>query len=259
MVSHLIISRTSDRIPYDPQHKKRRDFLKSNSIQKIILLTITRITSRKSNNKGEKKMKIYAAADIHGSQYRLNMVLDKIQEHSPDIVIICGDITQFGPADIAKNFLDQIPGIVLVVPGNIDTFDAVRGIEQSHANNIHLKQYIFQDIVFVGINGVDPTETQSFSQDPLNQKMLKECDVLVSHVPPYGSQDTVFLGRHAGDKEIYGIIQTYTPRLVLCGHIHEDPGVTKLKETVVVNCSIGKKGSGALIQLDDTIEVTMVS
>jgi len=204
-------------------------------------------------------MKIYAAADIHGSQYRLNMVLDVVKEHSPDIVIICGDITQFGPADIAKNFLDQIPGIVLVVPGNIDTADAVRGIEQSHAKNIHLKQYIYQGIVFVGINGVNPSETQSFLQDPINQKMLREANVLVSHVPPYGFQDTVFLGRHAGDKGIYEITQTYAPKLVLCGHIHEHPGFTKFKETFVVNCSIGKQGSGAFIQLDDKIEVTMIS
>ncbi|MEE9440640.1 MAG: metallophosphoesterase, partial [Candidatus Thermoplasmatota archaeon] len=63
-------------------------------------------------------MKILAVADIHGSQYRLNAVLDNIKKYSPDLVIICGDITQFGPGDVATNFLNQIPVETFAIPGN---------------------------------------------------------------------------------------------------------------------------------------------
>ena len=52
-------------------------------------------------------MKILAVADIHGAQYRLNLVLKNIEIYSPDLVVICGDITQFGPGELAKNFLYQ--------------------------------------------------------------------------------------------------------------------------------------------------------
>ena len=38
-------------------------------------------------------MKIYAVADLHGSQHRLNLVLKNIQIHNPDLVVVCGDIT----------------------------------------------------------------------------------------------------------------------------------------------------------------------
>ena len=53
-------------------------------------------------------MKIFAAADIHGSQYRLNIILNHVEKYEPDLVVICGDITQFGPGDVAKNFLNQM-------------------------------------------------------------------------------------------------------------------------------------------------------
>ena len=65
-------------------------------------------------------MKIYSVADIHGSQYRLNLILKNIKRYAPDLVIVCGDITQFGPGDVAKNFLDQIPVETIAVTGNID-------------------------------------------------------------------------------------------------------------------------------------------
>lgn len=54
-------------------------------------------------------MKIYCIADIHGSQYRLNLILKNIKINQPDLVVLCGDITQFGPGDVATNLLNQIP------------------------------------------------------------------------------------------------------------------------------------------------------
>lgn len=203
-------------------------------------------------------MKIYAAADIHGSQYRLNTVVEMVHKYHPDLVIICGDVTQFGPADVSKNLLDQIPGTVFAVPGNIDTADAVRGINESHAVNIHLSREEYRGTVFVGINGVDPRETQFFLNDETYQKMLADADVLVTHVPPHGFQDKVFLGHHSGSKDLLSIMKTSQPRLLLCGHIHEDPGISKFEDTFIVNCSIGKRGSGALITLDEKITVKML-
>lgn len=199
-------------------------------------------------------MKILATADIHGSQYRLNIVLKNIERYSPDLVIVCGDITQFGPAELAKNFLDQIPVETLALTGNIDTAEVCRGIDDSKATKIEMKRVVKKGIPFVGVNGIDSYQSKVVEE----KKLLDETSVLISHEPPYGAQDKVFLGMHGGNKELRDLINKYKPRLVLCGHIHEDPGITKIGETTVVNCSMGKRGEGAIIEINEKLSVKML-
>ena len=208
-------------------------------------------------------MKILAAADIHGFQYRLNLVLKNVETYRPDLVVLCGDITQFGPAETATNFLNQIPVETLAIPGNIDTFDVNRGIIASKATPLHQKRVIIHGIPFVGVGHELPQELSDVvindgkGQKPLS-KFLDESSVLVTHVPPYKLQDTIFIGSHGGSKELRSIIDQCKPRLVLCGHIHEDPGFTTLGKTTVVNCSLGKRTEGALIELNDSITVSIL-
>jgi len=199
-------------------------------------------------------MKILATADIHGSQYRLNILLKNIERFSPDLVVICGDITQFGPGELAKNFLNQITVETLAVTGNIDSKDVAQSINESNATNIELKKVIKKGLKFVGLSGMDSNETK-FIKD---RKLVNEKTILVSHVPPYGFQDKVFIGMHSGSKELRGIIDKYHPQLVLCGHIHEDPGYTKHEKTIIINCSMGKRGEGAIIDINRDISVKML-
>jgi len=199
-------------------------------------------------------MKILAVADIHGSQYRLNLVLKNIERYSPDLVIICGDITQFGPAEQAKNILDQIPVETLAITGNIDTLDVGRGIDESNATKIESKRVVKKGIPFVGVNGIDDNQIKIIKE----KKLLDESSVMVSHVPPYGTQDKVFLGMHGGSKELRELVDKFKPRLVLSGHIHEDPGITKIGKTTFVNCSMGKRGEGSLIDINKEISVKMI-
>jgi len=181
------------------------------------------------------------------------MVLNNVEEYSPDLVVICGDITQFGPGEIATNFLNQIPVNTFAIPGNIDSFDVECGITKSKAKNIHLKKIVKNNVPFIGIGGelsslTGLTFTDGTSKKPLEN--IVDCtSVLVTHIPPYKLQDRIFIGSHGGSKALRRIVDTYTPRLVLCGHIHEDPGMTISGKTTVVNCSLGKRTEGALIDL----------
>jgi putative phosphoesterase len=199
-------------------------------------------------------MKILAIADIHGAQYRLNLVLKNIERYSPDLVVICGDITQFGPGDVAKNFLDQIPIDTIVVTGNIDTLDVEKAIDDSKAVKIELKKVLRKGLPFVGVSGINPDHFKMLE----DKKMIDNKTVLVTHVPPFNTKDKIFIGIHGGSKELRTLIDKYTPRLVLSGHIHEDPGFVKIGKTIVVNCSMGKRGEGALIDIDDDVSVKML-
>ena len=199
-------------------------------------------------------MKIYSVADIHGSQYRLNLVLKNIKRYAPDLVIVCGDITQFGPGDVAKNFLDQIPVETMAVTGNIDSPDVKRGIDNSKATRIELKKVVKKGISFVGSSGINPDDFKTLEE----KKMIDEKTILVTHVPPFGTVDKIFIGMHGGCKELRELVDKFKPRLVLSGHIHEDPGYKKINNTIFVNCSISKRSEGALIEINKEISVKML-
>lgn len=60
-------------------------------------------------------------------------------------------------------------------------------------------------------------------------------DVLVSHGPPLGHGDRVIDGRRAGCPFLAARIEATSPRLVVCGHIHEDNGTWDLGATTIAN------------------------
>jgi hypothetical protein len=208
-------------------------------------------------------MKILAVADIHGSQYRLNLVLKNIQAYNPDLVLLCGDITQFGPGELATNLINQIPVKTFAIPGNIDTFDVDQGIIASNATFLHMRRVVFQGISFVGIGREIRTPLADITIIDGSQKkslidIFDKTSILVTHIPPFKLQDKIFIGSHGGSKELRTFIDTCKPRLVLCGHIHEDPGMTKLLNTTIVNCSLGKRTEGAIVEINDSIKVTIL-
>jgi len=66
---------------------------------------------------------------------------------------------------------------------------------------------------------------------------IPECDVLVSHLPPFGVQDRTYQMTHAGSMSLRRAVENspVKPRLWLCGHIHEARGAS-----VEHFCSNGK-------------------
>ncbi|KYK23164.1 hypothetical protein AYK25_02160 [Thermoplasmatales archaeon SM1-50] len=208
-------------------------------------------------------MKVLAIADIHGSQYRLNLVLKNVTAYRPDLVVVCGDITQFGPGELATTLLNQIPVETLALAGNIDTSDVDQGINTSKAINLHGKRVVIHGISFVGIGREIPafledTVIANGTEKKSLKKILDSTSVLVTHYPPFKLQDKIFIGTHGGSKELRSLIDTIKPRLVLCGHIHEDPGVTQTGDTTVVNCSLGKRTEGAIVDINKTVKVTIL-
>ena len=85
--------------------------------------------------------------------------------------------------------------------------------------------------------------------------------VLVTHPPPRGKRDEVLRLFSAGSKRVERIISALQPALAICGHIHEGSGTAFIEDTLVVNCSMGKKGAGALIEIinDNNYIVEMLS
>jgi Icc-related predicted phosphoesterase len=150
-----------------------------------------------------------------------------------------------------------LAGPVVAVRGNSDRPNAMRRLGQGPGIAcLHLQRVAIGGIEFVGIGGTIPLPFAS--RLAVREKALAAAaacligpeTVLVTHAPPFGVRDAVFNRFRAGSRRLRDLVLHSRPRLLICGHVHEQAGTGILGETLVVNCSIGRTGRGALIHLD---------
>jgi Icc-related predicted phosphoesterase len=178
-------------------------------------------------------MRILACADLHGRAERVARVRALAAEHSPAVVLLPGDLTHAVTGEDALTLLGTLPMPVLAIPGNMDGPRAVAEIH-SRGRLLGAEPVIIDGVSFGGPH------------------VATACDILVTHEPPQGTLDTVSTGTHIGSRAVRELVARLRPRLLTCGHVHESPGVDKLGDTVVVNCTMGDgKTGGALIELTD--------
>ncbi len=179
-------------------------------------------------------VRFLAVADIHSRPGAIQAIQDEVGRHAPDAVIVAGDLTNHGDAVEVTRVLEDIPGRVLAIPGNLDgrvAFEA--GTGTSHAESLVGKRIEIGGVIIAGLFGG-----------------LAACDILVVHEPPRGILDEVGGGRHIGFAEHLDALRRLRPKVLLCGHCHESPGVVTHGRTTVVNCTLGSGGRGALVELD---------
>jgi uncharacterized protein len=179
-----------------------------------------------------------AVADIHSRAAAIQAICAEAKRHAPDAILVAGDLTNYGDASEVQRVLDGLPGRVLAVPGNLDVpraFEA--GLLKSHAESL-IGQCI--EVCGVGIAGLAGRAVVP----------AMACDILVTHEPPWGLLDDVGKGRHIGLREHLDALHRLQPKVLLCGHCHESPGVATHDGTIVVNCTLGNGGGGALVEID---------
>jgi len=205
--------------------------------------------------KDNKVTRVLVVSDIHGSEMGIQEVVRKSELLKPDLVVICGDITHFGPPEQATKFLDMLEVPTFAVPGNCDPPEVIPAIEDSKAKALHRRRQEFRGHTFVGLGGSPQSPNglaMEFSEERifefLDEVMVPE-GILVTHCPAWGHNDTAG-GAHLGSKAISDIVEKYKPKLALSGHIHDARGILKDKGTIFVNPGPAKQGFGALVTIE---------
>ena len=179
-----------------------------------------------------------AVADIHSRTAAIKAICAEAKRHSPDAILVAGDVTSYGDAAEVERVLDRLPGRVLAIPGNRDVPGAFEaGIAKSHAESVVGTRIEIQGVTVAGVPR-RPTAPET------------PCDVLVVHQPPWGILDDPGGGRHIGLREHLDALRRIRPKLLLCGHCHESPGILTEREVMVVNCTLGGGGRGAFVEID---------
>ena len=202
-------------------------------------------------------MRIYAVADIHGKPEHMESIYRILDQYQPELMVVPGDMTHFFNWSTVLSQLDSLPVPVLAVRGNTDLKRIEPRIKKA-ANITLLTQTPLQvkGFSFVGTSGTLPlpftnriclAEKDRLASLP---SPMEPDTVLVVHPPPKGACDRVGKKIHAGSRNLSHFIKASSPSLVLCGHIHEDFGLTTLYQSTVVNCAIAGPGSGAIIDLE---------
>jgi Icc-related predicted phosphoesterase len=155
-----------------------------------------------------------------------------VAEHTPDVVLLPGDLTHAGHGEEALDLLGTLAVPVLAVSGNMDGPRAVGEIASRG-----------------GLAGRDPVVIGGVSFG--GPYVSSACDVLVVHEPPAGTLDLARSGQHIGTRRVLDLMERVRPRALTCGHVHEAGGIERVGTTLVVNCTMGDgKTSGALLEVD---------
>lgn len=200
-------------------------------------------------------MRFLVVSDFHSGYDKLIEILHKAG--IVDGTLLAGDLTDFGPAEMAKRLIEKLPRPIFAVPGNCDPRDIVDLLKKEDVS-LHENKVTFDGVTYVGIGGANPTPFNTPFELPeaeiksTLEALLKEVEgpaILISHAPPKGCRDRIPNGVHVGSEAVAQMAPRF--KAIVCGHIHEDRGISKMGDTLVVNPGVASAGYAAILEVDE--------
>ena len=190
-----------------------------------------------------KKLRILAAADLHGNLEIAKALSEKARKGKVDLVVLAGDINGLRSDEKILNPFFEANQKVAFVPGNWETQVDQEAFRSKGAKNIHLYYITYNDVGITGVGTGDwkfAIEQGDFYALKDNfEKMKSKKRILVSHIHAFGT-NAEFSG-FGGDKLLRKAVLDFKPDLLISAHIHEAEGlVDKIGKTKVVQ--VGRKG-----------------
>lgn len=197
-------------------------------------------------------MELCCIADLHGKcDY-----VPRLNEIAYDLLVICGDITNFGHCREALDILSLIPEPYVAVHGNCDYKDVLDALDQMecnlHRNCVHIKNEALAG--FGGSNPFVGKTPSEYTEEDIYRGLssVPEPCILVTHAPPKNTRtDKAFKLKHVGSTAVRQIAEEKNPTLLLCGHIHESRNTDYIGDTLVVNPGKFSDGYYALISTEE--------
>src|SRR5688500_17107275 len=98
-------------------------------------------------------MKILAFTDLHNDPYGLAAIAKRAKKENPDLLVCCGDLSNFG-SDLFEvgNKLHAIGKKIVIIPGNHESPEEIVELCKKFSSfiDVHAHVRIIHDICFVG-------------------------------------------------------------------------------------------------------------
>ena len=226
-------------------------------------------------------MKILAISDVHGQDNE--NLYSYLNNNDISLVLITGDITDFGPLEFVDEFIGKIADCgcdVIAIPGNCDPTGICNAITESGAFCLHNEIVAYGDAILFGFGGSNPTPFDTPGEmdddkiyaavydllanyDYVYNAEIPKIKILVTHAPPFNTDaDRMENGEHVGSQGIQKSIHEFQPQINVCGHIHEAKSISKIgKTTDVANPGMLKDNGAVLIDIADgeNYELSIIS
>lgn len=199
-------------------------------------------------------MKILAFVDVHGRMNIIDELVETAKSEKPDVLIDAGDISNLGKnliAAIEKLSSTGIP--LLIIHGNHETASGMREACSKFKNVffLHNGSYEIGGFVFFGHGGGGFARVDENFENAA-AKFLKNYDrkkklIFVSHAPVYRTRTDYLRGEHRGNESYRKFVDKAKPRLVICGHFHEN---AKMNEGVGESFVVNPGSHGLLFKLE---------
>lgn len=214
-------------------------------------------------------MRIVAFTDIHGAYSEVEATLEC--EAPFDAIVVGGDLTTHGTKEEAEGALRRFQRHekpVLAVAGNMDLpeFESAYNLL---GVNINARGILIGDVGFFGVAGSPFTPMRTpyeISEEEIDRRAYagwKEVQdakwkIFVPHAPPRSTKlDKISSGAHVGSLAVREFVECNQPHVLLCGHIHESRGTDLLGKTRMVNCGAASKGSYAVVEISDGVQIDL--
>lgn len=214
-------------------------------------------------------MRIAYVVDVHDRPEAVPRALAAIVP--VDVLVVGGDITTFGTPDDAERAIQlcrPLAGHLFAVAGNCDS-EAIDVRLAELGVSIHGRGETVDGIGFAGASGSPLTPLHTPYELPdkefarhaatgLAAIQESRVRILCPHAPPHGTAcDRLWSGEHVGSRALRELIDREQPDVVLCGHIHESRAIDELGPTRVVNPGPAAAGHFALVDVGETVSVTL--
>ena len=182
-------------------------------------------------------MKIISFGDVHMATRNLDRMTEVMRDC--DLVILSGDLTNFGGVDDARKVLDDVRRAcpaVLAVPGNLDRREVIPFLE-ADGIALHGKGLVKNGIGIFGCGGsnitpfgtpTELTEDEIYATLCAGYEAVRDVRplLMICHTPPFDTKcDRILSGKPVGSTAARRFIEEVKPDVCISGHIHESAAV----------------------------------
>jgi uncharacterized protein len=207
-------------------------------------------------------MKIVSFGDVHMATLNLARMGEVLRD--TDLIIVSGDLTNFGGVNDARKVLDEVRQAcprVLALPGNLDRREVTPFLD-TEGVGLHGKGIVVDGIGIFGCGGsnitpfntpTELTEDEIYQTLKLGHAAVRNCRplLMVCHTPPYETKcDRLIGGRAVGSIAARRFIQEAKPDLCISGHIHESAAIDAIGPTRIINAGPFKGGGYIVVHAD---------